>query len=352
MIAPRRSAHTIEPWQRVVFYPTYGRQVRSGWEVTLHGALYREGVDDYRKRIFLGLLRRVLKASQQDFRQETFQRRVEGFLLREQPGKRLAIELGQQQYVLAKRTRRNGHVRVKLLIDGETINELQANGNLQSDWLDFHAPTQEHDKRQFSGSAHLIPRAGLSVISDIDDTLKHTGVRKRKLMLANTFFNEFEMIAGMEGIFRVWAQQGAAFHYVSSSPWQLFQPLKRLLDEQGFPRGTFHLKAIRFRDPTLLRLFIARRLPKRRAVAAIIRAFPERRFILVGDSGEKDPEIYGSMARRCPAQIQRIYIRSVPERPLGITRSEKAFRGLPGHLWQAFRDPAEVDPAQELAVAT
>ena len=89
MIAPRRPAHTIDPSQRVVFYPTYGRR-----EIAIHGALYREGVDDYRKRIFLGLLRRVLKASHQDFQQESFQHRIEGFLLREQSGRRLGIELG------------------------------------------------------------------------------------------------------------------------------------------------------------------------------------------------------------------------------------------------------------------
>ena len=84
------------------------------------------------------------------------------------------------------------------------------------------------------------------------------------------------------------------------------------------------MKPRRFRQPTLLRLFIARRLPKRRSIASIIRAFPQRKFILVGDSGEKDPEIYGAMARRFGERISRIFIRNVPERRLGDDR------------WQAF----------------
>lgn len=343
MIAPRRPPHSIDPSQRVVFYPTFGRQVQQGWEISLHAALFREGVDDYRRKIFLGLLRRVLKASREDFEQETFQQRITGFLLREQPGKRLAIHVGQQRLILAKRTRKSGHVRVKFTLPHQQIEQLTNTGDIQAGWLDFRAATLETDTREFNGSAQLVPAHGFSVISDIDDTLKHTGVRQRKLTLANTFFNHFQSIAGMETIYRGWASQGAVFHYVSSSPWQLYEPLQDLFQAEGYPRGSFHLKAIRFRDPTLLRLFIARRLPKRRAIESIIRAFPQRQFVLVGDSGEKDPEIYGRMARKYPAQIVRIFIRNVPERPLGIERSEKAFREMPPELCQVFRDPTEID---------
>ncbi len=348
MIPPRRPTHSIGPTQQVVFFPTYGREVSGGWEISVHGALFRQGVDDYRKRIFLGLLRRVLKATHEDFSQPVFRARIEGFVSREQPGKRLAIQLGDQRFVFGKRTKRSGHVRVKLRLTSDELQRMCGTGAAEGDWLDFNAITQPEDQRQFPGRVQLLRREGVSVISDIDDTLKVTGVRQRKLMLANTFFNDFQPIAGMETVFQQWAAQGAAFHYVSSSPWQLYHPLQELFDDVGLPRGTFHLKAIRFRDPTILRLFIARRLPKRRAVAAIVRAFPQRKFILVGDSGEKDPEIYGMLARKFPAQILRIYVRNVAERPLGIARYEKAFRKLPEHLCQVFQTPKEIEPELEL----
>ena len=344
MLAPRRPTHTIDPTQQVVFFPTFGRQVADGWEVSIHGALFRAGVDDYRKRIFLGLLRRVLKASHDDFQTEVFRSRIEGFLLREQPGKRLSIDLGTERVTFAKRTRRSGHVRVKVRLGHDHVESLVDAGHLESNWLRFRASMDEADPRDFSGTAHLIPREGVSVISDIDDTLKHTGVKQRKVMLANTFFNDFQPILGMESLFRTWAKQGAVFHYVSSSPWQLYGPLQQLFDAEGYPRGTFHLKAIRFRDPTFLRLFIARRLPKRQAIASILRAFPQRRFILVGDSGEKDPEIYGYMARHFGSQVAHIYIRNVPQRPMGLERSQKAFREVPGDKWHIFREPTEIDP--------
>ena len=91
-------------------------------------------------------------------------------------------------------------------------------------------------------------------------------------------------------MYRDWADRGAMFHYVSASPWQLYHCLSELVHESGFPPGTFHLRAVRLRDPSILRLFLARRRAKRKVIRSILRMFPDRRFVLVGDSGEKDPE--------------------------------------------------------------
>ncbi|MCA9270735.1 MAG: App1 family protein, partial [Planctomycetales bacterium] len=141
-----------------------------------------------------------------------------------------------------------------------------------------------------------------------------------------------------------------AFHYVSSSPWQLYGPLQQLLSSEGFPPGAFHLKNLRFRDPSVLRLVVARRLPKRRTIFTILKTFPQRRFVLVGDSGEKDPEIYGDMARKFPSQVKRIFIRNVAERPLTFSRAEKAFRNLPARLCKVYRESEEIDhPLAECA---
>jgi phosphatidate phosphatase APP1 len=68
--------------------------------------------------------------------------------------------------------------------------------------------------------------------------------------------------------------------------------------------------------------------------------FPKRRFILVGDSGEKDPEIYGALARSQPGRIVGIFIRDVTGD--AAARYEAAFRGVPRETWAVFKDPAEV----------
>ncbi len=46
-------------------------------------------------------------------------------------------------------------------------------------------------------------------------------------------------------------------------------------------------------------------------ISEIVGRFPKRRFILVGDSGEKDPEVYREIKTRFPQQIQEIWIRDV-----------------------------------------
>ena len=66
---------------------------------------------------------------------------------------------------------------------------------------------------------------------------------------------------------------------------------------------------------------------------------PNRRFVLVGDSGEKDPEIYGALARQHPKQVTQIFIRDVTSEPPSAARYRKAFRELPDGLWQVFQKP-------------
>src|SRR5690606_10235236 len=113
-------------------------------------------------------------------------------------------------------------------------------------------------------------------------------------------------------------------------------------ERTGFPSGSFHLRALQWRNPNLLRLFVARRTAKRRVIRSIIEAFPERRFVLVGDSGEKDPEIYGSIARQCPPPIQRLTIRLVQGRPLATERLRRAFRELDESVYRLFSSPDEL----------
>ena len=80
----------------------------------------------------------------------------------------------------------------------------------------------------------------------------------------------------------------------------------------------------------------------------ILKTFPRRRFILVGDSGEKDPEIYGAMARKYADRVERILIRNLIHRRLETARNMKAFRDVPTQRWCAFEDPQQV---ADLAVA-
>jgi phosphatidate phosphatase APP1 len=61
--------------------------------------------------------------------------------------------------------------------------------------------------------------------------------------------------------------------------------------------------------------------------------WPRRRFVLIGDSGEKDPEIYGDLARRFPEQVQRIDVRDLKGEGRDSPRMKAAFRDVPPEKW-------------------
>eukprot|EP00466_Bigelowiella_natans_P002525 jgi/Bigna1/65663/fgenesh1_kg.122_\ len=183
-------------------------------------------------------------------------------------------------------------------------------------------PTE--DGRTWSSQVFFVPPQGISVISDIDDTIKLTEVKDRRKMLSNTFLYDFVAVDGMNELYSLLKDKGAAFHYVSNSPWQLQPDLQDFLNQANFPQGSFHLKHLRFRLNKPI-TFLKNRLglrpkqqPEKHTTAApavpspagaavsserrggghnhkydtvysLLQTFPERKFILVGDSGEKDP---------------------------------------------------------------
>jgi phosphatidate phosphatase APP1 len=81
------------------------------------------------------------------------------------------------------------------------------------------------------------------------------------------------------------------------------------------PAGTMHLRNFRLRDQLLKKLII-RRQGKRRAIQKLLSCFPQREFVLVGDSGEKDPEIYLKICKRYPGRIKGLFIRDLEHRPM------------------------------------
>jgi phosphatidate phosphatase APP1 len=111
-------------------------------------------------------------------------------------------------------------------------------------------------------------------------------------------------------------------HYVSGGPEQLFGPLYDFLitGPGGFPEGTFDLKFFP-KDGSIESLKnLVRSLSdsldatydhKLLKITTLMDKFPNRRFILLGDSGEIDPEVYNDIKKKRPAQVQEIVIRDV-----------------------------------------
>ena len=330
--------------ESVVLFPGFGHFVEGEreWRLPVHGVLSSPGQPNLQQRIVLKLLRRLMKADRQAFESEIFQSRIRGFVAATEKGKQIDVRIGRRVHTLQKRTGRNGHFSGVVRISDYEMRELADERHLVGDCLHLHVALPQGDQRRFAGRMQLLGPTGISVISDIDDTIKHSGVVHRRALLVNTFLREFEPVAGMARLYAKWAEQGAALHYVSSSPWQLYDPLAALCEGEGFPTGTFHLTAFRLRDQLLRKVFLLRRRAKLAVIKQIVQTFPERKFVLVGDSGERDPELYGAVARKYPRQTAVILIRDLPERPVHYRRATKAFRRLPAEMWRLFRHAEEL----------
>ncbi len=100
---------------------------------------------------------------------------------------------------------------------------------------------------------------------------------------------------------------------------------------------------MRLKDSSVVNLFASPENLKRDAIETILAAFPGRTFILVGDSGERDPEIYGALARGHARQIVRILIRDVTGQDAACERYKNAFQGVAEHRWMIFRRVDDVE---------
>jgi len=336
--------------ERLIFFPTIGHfdSRDRAWHLPIHGWIFKPENDSLRRAAAMGLMRRWLGVDRVGLEAELFVERLRAFLVDNQPHKGIAIRLGGQNYELARSTA-NGHIIDVLRIAPEVVDAalaqqlvptIGANGAHER-WLHFDVPLAPGDERTIDGSIHLLDDEGSSVISDIDDTIKVTHVHDRKALLRQTFLRDFEAVPGMAELYARWQAAGAAFHYVSRSPWQLYQPLADFLADHNFPAGTFHMRHFRWKSASTLQPDRHGR-KKHQVIEAIVTSLPRRQFTFVGDSGEHDPEIYAALARRHPNQVRGIFIRNVKGRSLDGSRFRKAMAGTATELWQVFVDPAEL----------
>jgi phosphatidate phosphatase APP1 len=185
---------------------------------------------------------------------------------------------------------------------------------------------------------------GITVISDIDDTIKISHSYDRTRLLRHTFLKPFAPVPGMADRYRRWAEREQVdVVYLSNSPWQLYVPLQRFMARAGFPAGPVDLLRVQLDDERLFNLFDSPTEKKLSRIQTYLRRYPNRTFVLIGDSGEADPEIYGTVARQHPDQVRAIFIRRVRGgHDVNRDRFQEAFHQVPEKTWTVFDDPAEM----------
>jgi phosphatidate phosphatase APP1 len=166
----------------------------------------------------------------------------------------------------------------------------------------------------------LVPpaHARFGVVSDMDDTVLQSEVTSflraaRMVLLENARTRlPFPGVAAFYRALQAAVPGGAGgaagnpIFYVSSSPWNLYDVIADFLDAQAIPAGPLLL-----RDWDLGPSLRSNKGHKLARIREVFATYPSLPFLLVGDSTQEDPEIYGALAREYPGRVLAIYIRDV-----------------------------------------
>ena len=178
----------------------------------------------------------------------------------------------------------------------------------------------------------LVPPSSsqLGVISDIDDTVIRTNATSMLRMLRATFLKNAHTrlpFPGVAALYRALQSgaDGGSFNplfYVSSSPWNIYDLLDQFFAIQGIPAGPLLLRDWGFslngpESP------LRHQQHKIETIRQILDTYPALPFLLIGDSGQEDPEIYREVVWLYPNRILAIYIRNVSRdaRRIGAIRA-------------------------------
>jgi phosphatidate phosphatase APP1 len=173
------------------------------------------------------------------------------------------------------------------------------------------------------------------VISDIDDAVMHTGVASKLLMLWRLFAQGARSRVAFPGVAAflraLHAGVSGAEHnpmlYVSRAPWTNYEVLDAFFGLHGIPVGPLLFLrewGLTVRSP----------LPRRgkghklELIRNMLRLYRELPFVLVGDSGQRDPEIYARVVRENPGRVLAVYVRNVSRDPARV----RAIEALAGEV--------------------
>ena len=326
------AASAEEPEKRVTFYTTYGYFKEDRWIIPMR--LWVHEQPDALRTAAANILKsqiagRAGLSELTDEQDALFSSRAHSFIAdsesREEVVFRFDGDASQTDYRLTASdddndTDRNGLIEGFITLGKELSDQLLIAQSSENGWLTVRAVSEDHGG---TGRIRLVPEDGLSVVSDIDDTIKITEIPSGEAaILMNTFFRPFRPAPCMAVMYRGLGEE-TAFHYVSGGPWQMYETLVEFVNdpETGFPEGTFHMKNVRtnllesesYQD--LWKLVGGSQQAtfdqKVGQISTLLRRFPNRQFVLIGDSGERDPEVFREVRNQHPQQIAEILIRDV-----------------------------------------
>jgi phosphatidate phosphatase APP1 len=162
----------------------------------------------------------------------------------------------------------------------------------------------------------------IGIISDIDDTVVVSDVTNKTELLLNTFWKNYkqrEVIPTMVERFQKILLDNpptkpSRLFFLSGSPQHLFTSIEKFLEYNHFPKHVTILKQVHGDNSDPLFDQMAYKTAK---IEELIELYPNMKWVMFGDSGEKDREVYESIKKRYPSKVKGYYIRDVVSGEIG-----------------------------------
>jgi phosphatidate phosphatase APP1 len=328
-------ASEIKLDETVVLFPTNAYLQENNWQVDIHGWVFEYERDSLWRNASVHILLEALELDHRAMESEYFKQRAWMFLVDSERRKAVTVRVAGASKT-APPSDTAGHFSTQLSLSSNRVS-----AKTSGRWQQIEVRLPDSDPRRFVGQVQFVPPRGVSVISDIDDTIKISEVNDKQALLENTFLKPFQAVPHMPAVYQRWAARGAAFHYVSAAPWQLYQPLHAFFVTAGFPLGSVQLRDFNLVGGTFFNLFESSIEYKTQNIVRLFEYYPNRQFVLVGDSSENDAHIYTDVATRFPKQVLKILIRDVDGHH-DLAHFKKIFAELADEQWIVFRDASDL----------
>ena len=225
------------------------------------------------------------------------------------PGVPVSVELGDA--IAENETDRHGFAALLLPVPDLTPGWHEVTATVRS---------EEDPGTEYGSTGRILapnPAAEFLVVSDIDDTVIRTGLDEGLTAFRRTVLGEAETrrsVPGMASLYRGLSrgpdgeqadQARPAFFYLSTGSWSFYEMLVQFLQLRGYPRGPLFLTDW---GPTDRYVRRSGRQHKDQTLARLEEAYPDQQLILIGDSGQADPDIYTEFARANPGRTKLIMI--------------------------------------------
>lgn len=191
-----------------------------------------------------------------------------------------------------------------------------------------------------NATSYLVPPAGLTIISDIDDILRITKIYEPSEGLLNSFARAFTPWMNMPDIYANWSQSipDFHFHYLTTTPEQVTRNYMDFI-YKTYPGGSFDTRPLNFSDVSAtlsIRKFLLEK---------IFQTYPERKFILIADTSNSDVmKDYPAMVTEFPGQVQCIFLRNTSATDSGdkFPYDTSGFKGLNQSQYMFFLVPDDL----------